>query len=246
MAFDSEGNFTRLHNWDQDRLNDIGIVSDRHDEEDDNFTSALNVCFLRDGRVPLSGTLKMNGNQIKNLGAGTSSGDGVNKGQMENAVAYLKEEMIDLWNSNSTLGDIKASLQTANHGSWLLCDGQAVSRTTYADLFELIGINFGAGDGTTTFNVPDYRGKFLRGFGGNSAADVYTTQAEGLPKVPYSRYPQSYTRVFDPYASTGGNHAPGSFSFETAYATSDIYGASEHVTPINQAVNFFIKAKEEE
>lgn len=40
---------------------------------------------------------------------------------------------------------------------WLLCDGQAVSRTTYAALFALIGTTFGAGDTTTTFNVPDYR-----------------------------------------------------------------------------------------
>jgi hypothetical protein len=37
---------------------------------------------------------------------------------------------------------------------WALCDGQAISRTTYADLFSLVGTNYGAGDGTTTFNLP--------------------------------------------------------------------------------------------
>jgi len=47
---------------------------------------------------------------------------------------------------------------------WLLCDGSAVSRTTYAALFTAIGTTAGAGDGATTFNVPDYRGYFLRGF----------------------------------------------------------------------------------
>jgi microcystin-dependent protein len=46
---------------------------------------------------------------------------------------------------------------------WLLCDGQAVSRTQYARLFASIGVNHGAGDGSTTFNVPDYQGYFLRG-----------------------------------------------------------------------------------
>ncbi|MBN2496911.1 MAG: tail fiber protein [Deltaproteobacteria bacterium] len=46
---------------------------------------------------------------------------------------------------------------------WLLCDGSAVSRTAYARLFEVIGTAHGAGDGTTTFNLPDYRGRFLRG-----------------------------------------------------------------------------------
>lgn len=46
---------------------------------------------------------------------------------------------------------------------WLLCQGQAVSRTTYAALFAVIGATYGAGDGTTTFNVPDMRGEFPRG-----------------------------------------------------------------------------------
>jgi len=46
---------------------------------------------------------------------------------------------------------------------WLLCDGRAVSRTTYAALFGAIGTTAGAGDGATTFNLPDYRGYFLRG-----------------------------------------------------------------------------------
>ena len=209
MAFDSEGNFTRLHSWEQDRLNDVGIVSDRHDEEDDNFAASLNACFLRDGRVPLSGTLKMGGNQIKNLAAGSAENDGVNKKQMENALETLKQETLTLFGANYVLGDIKASLQTANHGNWLLCDGQAVSRTTYADLFSLIGTNFGVGDGVTTFNVPDYRGKFLRGLGGNSASDVYTTQAEGLPNVTGSFEPICHNNDFPLsgafYKSSAGN-----------------------------------------
>lgn len=51
---------------------------------------------------------------------------------------------------------------------FLLCQGQAVSRTTYAELFAVIGTSFGSGDGSTTFNVPDLRGEFLRGAGTNS------------------------------------------------------------------------------
>ena len=46
---------------------------------------------------------------------------------------------------------------------WLFCDGSAVSRTIYSALFGVIGINHGSGDGTSTFNLPDYRGRFLRG-----------------------------------------------------------------------------------
>jgi len=43
--------------------------------------------------------------------------------------------------------------------SWLLCDGTAYSRTTYAGLYGVIGDTFGAGDGSTTFNVPDLKGR---------------------------------------------------------------------------------------
>lgn len=46
---------------------------------------------------------------------------------------------------------------------WLLCRGQAISRTTYADLFAAIGTTWGAGDGSTTFNVPDIQGRVTVG-----------------------------------------------------------------------------------
>lgn len=46
---------------------------------------------------------------------------------------------------------------------WLLCHGQAVSRTTYADLFIAIGTAYGTGDGSTTFNLPDLRGRVAAG-----------------------------------------------------------------------------------
>ncbi len=55
-------------------------------------------------------------------------------------------------------------------GGYLHCDGTAVSRSTYADLLSVIGVMYGDGDGSTTFNLPDYRGYFLRGWddgGGN-------------------------------------------------------------------------------
>lgn len=52
---------------------------------------------------------------------------------------------------------------TAIPTNWLLCNGAAVSRTTYADLFAAIGTTFGAGDGSTTFNLPQVSVKFPRG-----------------------------------------------------------------------------------
>lgn len=60
---------------------------------------------------------------------------------------------------------------------WLECDGSAVSRTTYADLFTAIGTTYGAGDGSSTFNLPDMRGRTAVGKDnmGGSAANRITS-----------------------------------------------------------------------
>lgn len=54
---------------------------------------------------------------------------------------------------------------------YLECDGSAVSRTAYADLFAVTGTTFGVGDGSTTFNLPDLRGEFIRGWDNSRGVD---------------------------------------------------------------------------
>ncbi len=61
---------------------------------------------------------------------------------------------------------------------WELCYGQAISRTTYAGLFATIGTTYGSGDGSTTFNVPDLRGRVSAGkddMGGSAASRLTST-----------------------------------------------------------------------
>jgi microcystin-dependent protein len=60
---------------------------------------------------------------------------------------------------------------TAPPTNFLECNGQAISRTTYATLFGVCGTTFGAGDGATTFNIPDLRGYFVRGWANTSSED---------------------------------------------------------------------------
>ncbi len=60
-------------------------------------------------------------------------------------------------------GAILAFGGSAAPDGWLICDGSAVSRTQYPSLFAAIGVAHGSGDGATTFNLPDYQGRFLRG-----------------------------------------------------------------------------------
>jgi microcystin-dependent protein len=62
---------------------------------------------------------------------------------------------------------------------WLICDGSAVSREIYANLFYVIGTTFGNGNSSTTFNLPDYRGAFLRGTGQNG---IYAGPDIGTPQ----------------------------------------------------------------
>lgn len=62
------------------------------------------------------------------------------------------------------LGAVMAFAMTTAPAGWLKCDGAFVSRATYAELFASIGTAFGAGDGSTTFGLPDLRGEFVRGW----------------------------------------------------------------------------------
>lgn len=68
------------------------------------------------------------------------------------------------------------AVNTAPTG-WLECDGSAVSRTTYADLFSALGTTWGVGDGSTTFNVPDARAEFIRGWDNGKGTDSGRTFA---------------------------------------------------------------------
>jgi microcystin-dependent protein len=65
---------------------------------------------------------------------------------------------------------IYVAMNTAPTG-YLKCNGAAVSRTTYAALFAVIGTTFGAGNGSTTFNLPDLRGEFIRGWDDGRGVD---------------------------------------------------------------------------
>jgi microcystin-dependent protein len=82
-------------------------------------------------------------------------------------------------------GAISPYAGTAAPTGWLLCFGQAVSRTTYAALFTAIGTTYGAGDGTTTFALPDLRGRAVAGKDdmGGVAASRITASGTGNPGV---------------------------------------------------------------
>lgn len=83
-------------------------------------------------------------------------------------------------------GTVAYFAQAAAPSGWLSCDGTTVSRTTYADLFAAIGTTYGAGNGTTTFTLPDLRGEFIRGSdlgrGVDSGRVLGSAQNDNLPE----------------------------------------------------------------
>ena len=138
---------------------------------------------------------------------------------------------------------------------WAMCDGSAVSRTEFASLFGAIGTSHGAGDGGTTFHLPDYRGLFLRGvdggtgrdpnaatrtamaYGGNSGASVGTVQGDLVGR-------HAHTLTIRP---TTGNHpfyvagAGTTGSLDKVDTSSTGSGIGNETRPINAAVNYIIK-----
>jgi microcystin-dependent protein len=158
--------------------------------------------------------------------------------------------LLDKLNTLLSPGDICYSLRTEKEG-WLLCNGQAVSRTIYADLFAVISTKFGSGNGSTTFNVPNYSGKFLQM---NTSKSIGDTIEAGLPNI---------TGELTYYRNNAPNNNKGAFSESKAisenYAgntstnglsvtpkfnaskSNSIYGKSNTVQPPASIVNYFIK-----
>lgn len=86
-----------------------------------------------------------------------------------NGIQWIR--LLDYQRDSIPVGVIFAFPSETIPSGYLICDGSAISRTTYANLFALIGVMYGSGDGSTTFNLPDYRGEFLRGVDSGSGND---------------------------------------------------------------------------
>lgn len=129
----------------------------------------------------------------------------------------------------------------------LECDGSAVSRTTYADLYDVLGDIYGSGDGSTTFNIPDYRGWFLRC--ADRAAGRITDYAPGArpdgyaggskPGVWYGQWLSSHShglnRPTNNITGGGGNNITGSGSNQNTN-----YSGGSEFRPRNDAVYYCI------
>lgn len=155
------------------------------------------------------------------------------------------------------VGVVQAFAGNATPAGWLLCDGSAVSRTEYSALFAVIGTTYGAGDGSSTFNLPNLKDKFIEG-----SATSGTVKSAGLPnitgKVGFREQQGSrslilanegvFSRNTEPapdgaYTSVtqGANTTNASFLNINASRSSSIYGNSDTVQPPAVTMRYIIK-----
>jgi microcystin-dependent protein len=105
---------------------------------------------------------------------------------------------------------------TAPNG-WLLCDGSAVSRTTYARLFSAIGTKYGSGNGSTTFNLPNFKGRVPVGL------DSSQTEFNSLNKKGGSKYLQKHSHIL-------GKSAGGGSETDWAFTVTNVSNAGNITT----------------
>jgi microcystin-dependent protein len=129
---------------------------------------------------------------------------------------------------------------------FMLCNGQAVSRVTYATLFSLIGTSYGIGDGSTTFNLPNTKGRFLVGYDPGNADynDLTSLKVGGLKEVTLTLNqipPHTHTSVVN-----SGNIAAGGSSVSPVGAgnTGSAGGGEPHENrPPYLTSNYIIRVK---
>lgn len=155
----------------------------------------------------------------------------------------------------ATIGDYKISAQPANHSQWLICDGSAISRTTYSGLAALFAsltpqYPFGNGNGTTTFNLPDLRGRVGGGIGSGSGLTtraVGTAVGEENHTLTIAEIP-SHTHTVGSYSNAGwpnyGWNVANSYSVNSTVTSNATGGGGSHNTmqPTLFAGNYFIYA----
>ena len=153
-----------------------------------------------------------------------------------------------LW-ADAPIGCIQAYGGATAPDGWLICNGAAVSRTTYAALFAVIGTSFGAGDGSTTFNIPDMRESVPKGAGLTGHTVGAHLDADGLAvgeflddRMQEHTHDARYQTGNNTYGATAGGYL--SLRADIG-ATGNNSGRSGITTEVKSVgVNYIIKAQQ--
>ena len=160
--------------------------------------------------------------------------------------------------STTPAGIVSAYGGTTDPDGYLICNGRAVSRTTHAELFAVIGTIYGNGDGTTTFNIPDLRGEFIRGLDAgrlvDSGREIGSNQSDSFRSHSHSVNDPGHRHMQtkqDDHGAQGGEstNSPDyrTGNIDVGYTRSTTTGVSinssggSETRPRNVAMNYIIK-----
>lgn len=141
----------------------------------------------------------------------TSGNEAVNKSYVDNL--------------STKVGTIIAFPANIAPTGFLECNGALISRTSYANLFAVIGTTYGAGNGSTTFALPDLRGEFIRGLDNGRGVDINRT---------IGSYQNDAFKSHTHNTATGSGHTTGSGSHHTMLGLSTSYGKTSSATGDNE------------
>ena len=162
--------------------------------------SGLTSTFLAKSGGTMSGDIDMGGNTVTNLDTPVADDDAATKEYVDDQLASF---------GGLPVGTIIDYAGTSIPTGWVNCDGSAVARTgTYANLFAAVGVAYGAGDGVTTFNLPDCQGRATIGVGsgsGLSTRSLGDTGGEEEHVLTIAEMP-AHTHSAPRYSDTGSNH----------------------------------------
>jgi len=151
-------------------------------------------------------------------------------------------------------GAVMSFAMSAAPVGWLPCNGAEVSRGTYSPLFSAIGVTFGPGNGSSTFNVPDLRGIFVRGSGSQTINDVTynktfaAKEGDALQNLTGTMSTEARigaaAGVFSTATATqgdGGFNGPGTNPTNYNFDASRVARTSFETRPVNIALLYCIK-----
>lgn len=201
------------------------------------------------------------GDGLSKLSVTTPDGDTEPVANLDEAIkqikAYLKDSSVGpeaLINATYPVGMVVMTACTSAPSGWLMCDGTAIARTTYAELFTKIGTVYGPGDNSTTFNLPNFSGRSPVGVGVSEATGATSrTLGEKVGNQTISltidQLPEhNHELKFGLEDGAGGSqlrmmYDANTAQYGTSSRTSETTGAnaSIDITPPLLGINFMIK-----
>ena len=189
------------------------ILPSQHNPAMQDIAQSLTNSLSRDGNGGMRADLPMGGFRATNMAPGVNPTDAATVAQAS---------------GGSPVGAVMDFAGASAPSGWVLCYGQALSRSVYSELFAVIGTTYGAGDGSTTFNVPDARGRVGAGkddMGGTAAGRITSAIMPGTTlgatggaethQLTVAQLPAHNHPVTDPghsHSYTRQNPGPGTIS----------------------------------